>query len=260
VQVAAIVLPLHEPVRVAEDAAVADLCCGGRLELVVVPGYRPMEFELFGKDFQLRGHALETGIDVLRRAWRGEPVDPLRTTRITPSPVQPGGPALLVGGASRTAALRAARFGDGFVVSGGRTDLLDLYAGERSRLGLPPGIVSGAPAPLAVHVAHDVERAWEQLGAHIAHDAWMYACWEAEGRRAPNPAPPTPSEVRERGWYAVVTPDECVQLWRDLDPRATLFLHPLVGGLDPDVGWASLELFEQSVLPAIRSAPTPRRS
>jgi hypothetical protein len=65
----------------------------------------------------------------------------------------------------------------------------------------------------------------------------------------------TVDELRRSGRYAVVTPEECIALARGLDPRSAMQLEPLVGGLDPDLGWRSLELFVDRVLPAL-SGPT----
>jgi len=48
-----------------------------------------------------------------------------------------------------------------------------------------------------------------------------------------------------------------VTLARALDWRSALQLKPLVGGLDPDLGWRSLELFVDRVLPALVEPPTP---
>jgi hypothetical protein len=58
--------------------------------------------------------------------------------------------------------------------------------------------------------------------------------------------------VRQLGLYSVVTPDECVQLATSLDPRSSLIFKPLIAGLDPDVGWSSLQPFADRVLPALQ--------
>jgi hypothetical protein len=48
----------------------------------------------------------------------------------------------------------------------------------------------------------------------------------------------------------VVTPEECVALAAEV---GTLVLHPLMGGMPPELGWASLELFAAKVLPRLRA-------
>ena len=50
----------------------------------------------------------------------------------------------------------------------------------------------------------------------------------------------------------VVTPDEAIEIVGGYTPDTILTLHPLVAGLDPAVGWQSLHLFAERVLPAIR--------
>jgi alkanesulfonate monooxygenase SsuD/methylene tetrahydromethanopterin reductase-like flavin-dependent oxidoreductase (luciferase family) len=110
IRISALVLPLHDPLRVAEDAAVLDHLSTGRFDLVVVAGFRGPEFDQFARSLKTRGKALEEGVEVLRKAWTGEAFDYQgRTVRVTPRPWQTQGPAILLGGASATAAKRAAR-------------------------------------------------------------------------------------------------------------------------------------------------------
>jgi hypothetical protein len=54
IRLAALILPLHDPIRLVEDAAVVDQISRGRLELVVGAGYRSREFTMFGKDISER--------------------------------------------------------------------------------------------------------------------------------------------------------------------------------------------------------------
>ena len=48
INVAALLVPLHDPLRLAEDIAVLDLLCGGRVSIVAGLGYRPEEYEMLG--------------------------------------------------------------------------------------------------------------------------------------------------------------------------------------------------------------------
>ena len=70
--VTALVLPLYDPVRLAEDLAVLDLASGGRVDVVVGAGYLPQELAMFGKEMSDRLPLVEEGIRVLRAAWTGE--------------------------------------------------------------------------------------------------------------------------------------------------------------------------------------------
>ncbi len=59
----------------------------------------------------------------------------------------------------------------------------------------------------------------------------------------------TAAELRQSGVYRVLTPAECVALARE---SGHVILHPLMGGMPPELGWESLRLFESEVLPEIR--------
>lgn len=69
---AVVLLPLEEPLRVAEDAAVVDALSGGRLELGVGVGGDPDEFEAFGRSLETRHAHTSAAVDLLRRAFCGE--------------------------------------------------------------------------------------------------------------------------------------------------------------------------------------------
>jgi hypothetical protein len=54
--------------------------------------------------------------------------------------------------------------------------------------------------------------------------------------------------------FAVVTPGDCLGLALALGKEAELVFQPLMGGLAPELGWRSLELFIAEVLPALADA------
>jgi alkanesulfonate monooxygenase SsuD/methylene tetrahydromethanopterin reductase-like flavin-dependent oxidoreductase (luciferase family) len=85
--IAAIVAPLHDPIRLAEEAAIVDLISGGRLDLILVNGYVAGEFEMFGVPLGERVRRTVEAVEVLRKAWTGEPFEYRgRTVRVTPRP------------------------------------------------------------------------------------------------------------------------------------------------------------------------------
>src|SRR5260370_9539085 len=67
-----VLTPLHDPLRLAEDAAVTDLISGGRLILGIGLGWRAEEFEAFGVPLAERVPRTLASIDTMRRAWRGD--------------------------------------------------------------------------------------------------------------------------------------------------------------------------------------------
>lgn len=88
------VLPLHHPIRVAEDWAVVDNISGGRVGLAIATGWQPNDFVLAPDAFAKRRETLSQQIDTLKRLWRGEAVSFVNPngvevpTRTQPRPVQ----------------------------------------------------------------------------------------------------------------------------------------------------------------------------
>src|ERR1700729_772094 len=68
-----LLLPLHDPVRVAEESALLDVVSGGRLVLGLAAGYLPHDFEQIGIPVDERGPRLDEGLDVIHRVWEGKP-------------------------------------------------------------------------------------------------------------------------------------------------------------------------------------------
>ncbi len=137
------IAPFHDPIRLAEDAAVVDRISGGRLDLIIANGYVPSEFEMFGVGLSERVARTTEAIETLRQAWTGEPFEHRgRRAQVTPAPHQEGGPKLTLGGSSEAAARRAARIADGFMPS--TPDVWEHYArrvreGREARPGPAPG-------------------------------------------------------------------------------------------------------------------------
>src|SRR5262245_49704943 len=71
---AIVTLPLELPIRVAEDSAVLDLMCGGRLEVGVGGGGNLSSYAAFGQDQAERAALLVRNLQVLRDAWAGRPL------------------------------------------------------------------------------------------------------------------------------------------------------------------------------------------
>lgn len=98
VTVSAIIGPLHDPLRLAEDMAVLDLLSRGRLVTVAGIGYRPEEYEQAGVEWGRRGLLQDELLETLLRAWTGEPFPYRgRTVQVTPRPYTQPHPLLLVG-------------------------------------------------------------------------------------------------------------------------------------------------------------------
>ena len=248
----AFILPLHDPVRVAEDCAVIDLISRGRFELVVAGGYLESEYAMFGRSLEDRPQLVEEGVEALKQAWTGEPFEYRgRPARVALRPFRRPRPPISLGGSSKAAARRAARIADGFEPT--RRALFDDYEAECLRLGVVPGPPPPAMVPgQFLYVSEDVEASWQALAPHLMHEMNSYGSWLAEaGAHAIYEPISDLDELRATSTYNVVTPQTCLELARGLGPMGSLEFHPLVGGADPALGWTCLRLFERDVLPTL---------
>lgn len=235
----ALILPLHHPLRAAEDLAVLDLVSGGRLDVTVAAGYRLAEHEMFGADPAARGRTVEEAVTVLRQAWTGEPFEFRGTTvRVTPRPLQRPGPPVFLGGTSAAAARRAARVADGFRPNSAA--VFEHYERACAELGRTPGPAMRRGSPF-LFVARDPERAWAHIRPHVEHEMRTYREWH-DGTGI----------ERDTGRYRALTPEDAVRVAREADE---VLLHPLVGGLPPELSWECLELFASDVLPHLQREP-----
>ncbi|MFB9524245.1 LLM class flavin-dependent oxidoreductase [Streptomyces cremeus] len=249
VTVSAIIGPLYDPLRLAEDIAVLDLLSGGRLVTVAGIGYRPEEYEQLGAEWGRRGKLQDELLETLLKAWSGEPfVFRGRTVRVTPRPYTRPRPTLLVGGSSRAAARRAARLGLPFFPSAHLPELQAYYEQQCAKHGTQGFcLMPEAETPL-LHLSEDPERAWATYGGHFLHEARTYASWQRSQdiRSAVRSTASTVEELRAEGVYRILTPEQCAAL----DARS-LVLHPLCGGMPVEEGRESLRLFCERVLPRL---------
>jgi alkanesulfonate monooxygenase SsuD/methylene tetrahydromethanopterin reductase-like flavin-dependent oxidoreductase (luciferase family) len=241
---AAVPIPLWDPVRLAEEMSVLDLISKGRVSYALGIGHRGEEYEHFGLDMTTRGRAADEILAVLPRLVRGESVEYRgRRVRVTPPCGSAGGPLVMIAGGSRAAARRAATHGLGFISQTGSPGLKEFYESQCRAHGHEPGVVQfPVPgAPTAVFVADDVEEAWQVLGPHLLHDAVTPASYRPNDESVASiTRADSVRALREaRGPYRIFTPDEAADYVRRGRP---LPLHPLCGGIPPDVAWRHLEL------------------
>jgi alkanesulfonate monooxygenase SsuD/methylene tetrahydromethanopterin reductase-like flavin-dependent oxidoreductase (luciferase family) len=117
-----LLLPLHDPVRVAEESALLDFVSGGRLVLGLAAGYLPRDFEQIGIPVDDRGPRLDEGLDVLHRVWEGTPqqfqgrFSTYQSTGPLTYPPEAGRLPLLIASSAVPGLRRAARWGAGVMI------------------------------------------------------------------------------------------------------------------------------------------------
>ena len=87
-------VPVRHPVELAHRIAGLHAMTGARLQLGLGSGSTKADFDIVGADYETRFKTLMTSLDIMRKAWRGEP---LEGGALTPWPGTEGGPAILLG-------------------------------------------------------------------------------------------------------------------------------------------------------------------
>ncbi|HSA51823.1 MAG TPA: LLM class flavin-dependent oxidoreductase [Yinghuangia sp.] len=254
--IAALLAPLYNPIRLAEDIAVLDNISGGRLMVVAGLGYRPEEYAAIGADWKRRGKLQDETIDTLLKAWTGEPFEYRgETVRVTPRPFTDPHPMLMIGGTAKATVRRAIRFRLPFFAAAPLPELERYYYESAAEAGFTDGFVlmPSGDAGKMVFCTEDPDKAWAEYGTHFLHEAETYAAWQTpDVHSAMKSSAWTIADLREEGIYACLTPDECITAAKNGGLTASLNLHPLCGGLPIDAGWSSVQLFADKVMPHIQ--------
>ncbi|SEK91782.1 LLM class flavin-dependent oxidoreductase [Streptacidiphilus jiangxiensis] len=250
----ALITPLYDPLRLAEELTVLDHLSDGRVTTVAGIGYRPAEYELLGVEWKERGRIQDEVLGALLAAWTGEEFDHRgRRVRLTPPPLTTPHPPLIVGGSSKAAVRRAVRLRLPLFTAAYLPELVDHYAALAEAADWHEGFVLLPPERTRmVHCTEDPDRAWATLGEHFLHEARTYASWQtADIRSAVATKALTVEQLRAEGVYCCLTPDECVAVAAEEGPMGTLLLHPMCGGIPVETGWESLRLFAERVIPRL---------
>jgi alkanesulfonate monooxygenase SsuD/methylene tetrahydromethanopterin reductase-like flavin-dependent oxidoreductase (luciferase family) len=253
VSIFALLLPLHDPLRVAEDIAVLDLASGGRLTTLFGLGYRPEEYAAHGKDWANRGKLMDECVDTVLKAWTGEPFEYRGTTvKVTPRPFTQPHPFVFIGGTSKVAARRAARFGLPFFPAKTIEGLEAYYYEKCTEFGTTGFCMQPGEVTVMVHVAEDPDKEWAEVGKHLLHEATTYHGWQTPDiQSSVHSYASTVDDLRAEGIYQILTPDELVAKAEEQGELAAFNLHPMCGGMPIDKAWQSLQLYVDKVLPRV---------
>lgn len=256
-------LPLYNPVRFAEDAAVVDCISRGRLDIGVGVGYREVECAALGIDIHTRGARMDEAVQILKGLWSGKAFSfhgkffDLDEVRIGPQPVQSGGPPLWIGGFVRAAARRVVKYGDGYTLGRADRAYYDTYVEELKAAGKDP---STARVRIAgggfVVVSNSPEETFQRLAPHVAY--WMnsYASWFEGNSQTSLWAKVTDAEgVRAGGLLNVFAPEQAIDYFNSIKalmPVETMGICLTPPGFPATAMLPHLELLATQVLPAIR--------
>ena len=122
-----LLLPLYNPVDLAEQLATLDIICDGRLVCSVGLGYRDVEYTVFGVERASRISRFEEALTLVKRLWTEDEVScdgqhfRIDHARMTLKPVQRPRPPVWIAASSTAGIKRAARLGDAWTIAGHAT-------------------------------------------------------------------------------------------------------------------------------------------
>lgn len=244
---AIMIAPLHDPVHLAEQAALADLISNGRIEVGLGTGYAPHEFALFGRSLERRYAQTDATLAELRRL--------LDDGVVTPSAVQKPFP-LWAGYQGPMGAARAGRLGVGLLSLDRDNARIYADALEAAGHGAASARVGGV---IDLIVADDPERTRQDLLPHLVWQRYTYRlargieethdeCFDAIASRL--------SDTGQLPGLAVCTPRDAVELIHRRTeglPVEHVYLWASLAGMADDLVDRHVELVCTEVLPALRA-------
>lgn len=248
-------LPLHHPLRIAEDSLTVDALSGGRFRLGVAVGYRELEFAGLGTTTRHRGARMEESLAIIRQAFAGEPFAFEGThwsfpeLLVTPTPVRAGGPPIWLGGTAPVTLERAARLGDGFMAS---TDEEVIgYRQARAAAGADPAAPDVASRTIWMVVDEDPERALRELGPYML---WQVNKYIDFGFLKTEPYTDAAQLVAD-GFYSFVDAEGAVDVLRASGDAGVDEVHffAVLPGEPVESGTRRLDYIAREVIPRTRS-------
>jgi len=258
-----VLLPLHNPVELAEIGAFLDVVTGGRFMLGVGLGYRPEEFAVFGVSMTERASRLTEGVEIIRRLWSEERIThsgrhwKLEDVGIRPRPLQSPRPPIFVGSQVPAGIARAARIADGWLVVPIPTvdefgTQAVAFTAARAAAGLPPGEICRL---LEVFCAADEETAIRRAAPFLLEKYSAYLSWGLSGVTIDRAATPE-AQLRQLAAdrFAIGSPDQVIEAL--VRQRRAGVTHASMRVSWPGMAQADIltgiELLGRQVLPEIR--------
>jgi alkanesulfonate monooxygenase SsuD/methylene tetrahydromethanopterin reductase-like flavin-dependent oxidoreductase (luciferase family) len=241
-------LPLHNPLALAEEFATADVLSNGRLTVGVGSGYRKSEYAAFGVPFEERFKRLAEYVPIMQKLWRGEEVTAegyfgqLRKAKLHLKPSQDGGPPIWMGAFGPVGIRRAAALNTAWLAppDGNRQALKERYAIYRETLD-KHGHGENLDFPLMREavIATTTEAAEVQASQYLAKQYAQYKSWDAAQDASVKQLQEefalvgTPDAVAEKlEWYGDelgVTEVIMRMQWMDMEQSAVLDSMHLIG-------------------------------
>jgi alkanesulfonate monooxygenase SsuD/methylene tetrahydromethanopterin reductase-like flavin-dependent oxidoreductase (luciferase family) len=262
------VLPLHNPLDVAESYAMADVISNGRLDFGVGKGSEAHEYKKFGfNQAEATGRMVE-GVEIIRQAWSDKPVNfkgefyEVHNVPVLPKPVQRPHPPIWVG---------CARSEDSFRWAGENgyhlMTLPYLYRDPQVLLGFVRAYRQGLAkaghdftatdvlGKFHIYVSRSLEKAVEEAAPYLENYLEVHRAADPERKEAGLLIQrDTKTQIAE-GFVIAGDPERCadtIQRWRELVGLTTISGTFHFGGMPQEMAMNNIRLFAERVMPQLR--------
>jgi alkanesulfonate monooxygenase SsuD/methylene tetrahydromethanopterin reductase-like flavin-dependent oxidoreductase (luciferase family) len=226
-----LLLPLHNPLQVAEDTATLDHISKGRFVMGAGLGYRDTELEAVGATRKDRVPRLTESIELMKRLWTGEEIDfegkywTVHKAKMGFVPLQQPHPPIWMACQSEGAVRRAARIADACYLAPqvGFDDLdglIAVYRDERAKTGQDAGRVT---ISRGVSFASNHEKAIEEAQEAAESSYRTYKTWNMQENAMVKINIDSDSQVGD--WAVAGGPDECVEIFARLAEKGVSYVN-----------------------------------
>lgn len=259
-QTGIVLLPLHNPLQVAEDVATLDHIAKGRFVLGVGLGYRDTELEAVAATRKDRVPRLRESIEIMKRLWTGETIDyegrywRFHGAKMGFAPLQKPHPPIWIACQSEGAVRRAARIADACYLAPqvGFEDvahLISIYRDERSATDQEPGKVT---ISRGVSFSSNRERAIQEARDSAASSYRMYSSWNMQEDTMVKINIASDSEVS--AWAVVGNAEDCLERLGRLAEAGVEYVGMTLLNLPKNLEGRKdyLQRLAENLLPALR--------
>ena len=257
-----LLLSLHNPLKIAEEAATVDILSNGRLDLAIGAGPMQPECDMFGIEKKETFGRTYEALDFMQRCFTEEgPFDydgkyyRYRNVAMRPRGVQTPHPPIWMAAMGPQSIALAAKRGYN-LASALHTPLWHTYAGQLEEHGHRRADKQVTSGPVVVHIADTRDQAWDECEKQVH---WGVEFYRRRGMDMPLPPAEQLRHTPNAGIYAVPfvigTPDEVmVKLSRyKNEPMDQIGLQFRAPGMETKHVHRSMRTFAREVMPEIRS-------
>ena len=255
-----VLLPYHNPARIAELGATLDILSDGQFTLGVGLGYRQKEYDVFGVDRDDAVGRFVEGVEIIKRLWTEDSVTfdgkhfQLDDVSIRPQPLQKPRPPIWTGASNESSVRRGARMTDTFIGAHVPFDMakrqISDFREEREANGLDAGEVG---LIRETFVAETTEKAEELVREPLMGKYESYSQWGQDDVIGGDDFDSPWDKLRHER-FLVGSPEEVregIQRYKEAMDLDYVIIRTQYPGADFDAVHSSIELFGNEVIPHI---------